>query len=438
MRRECPNAKMSERRSFKNRGIEAMRKKWPCVPSAVPSCAAFLLLLLLIAGAASGSDQIPAPPQKGPIALVGGTIHTVSGPVIERGTILFDRGKVVEAGDRVDIPDDAVRVDVTGKHVYPGMIEAGSRLGLIEIGAVRGTVDVAELGNINPNIRAETAINPDSERIPVTRSNGVALAAVIMLDGWTWEDMTIKAPSGMVINWPGGKEGREELEKAFREARAYRAAHEAGEKKNAPFHKADVRWEALLPVLRGELPLWVSVNGARNIESAVEWADREQVKMVILGGNEAHRVADLLKRKNIPVIVTTVQREPGRSEAGYDDPYTLASRLHRAGVRFCIAGGEERNLPYHAGLAAAYGLPREEALRAVTQYAAEILGIGDRAGTLEKGKDATIMVTTGDPLEPATVVEKLYIQGRDIDLSDKQKTLYRKYREKYRQGMSKK
>jgi imidazolonepropionase-like amidohydrolase len=406
-----------------------------------------LTVLLLLAGTAFASDQIPAPAQKGPIALVGGTVHPVSGPVIERGTVLFDRGKIVEVGENVRIPEGATRVDVSGKQVYPGMIEADSQLGLMEIGAVRGTVDIAELGSINPNVRAETAINPDSERIPVTRSNGIALAAVIpvggiisgkaavvMLDGWTWEDMTLKAPAGMVVNWPGKKEGREELEKAFRDARAYRAATESAGKKDARPHRADLRGEALLPVLRGELPLLVYVNGARNIEAAVEWADREKVKMTVVGGNEAPQVAELLKRKDIPVIVTPVLREPNRAEAGYDEPYTLAGQLFRAGVRFCIAGGEERNLPYHAGLAAAYGLPREEALKAVTLYAAEILGIGARAGSLEKGKDATLTVTTGDPLEPSTVVEKLYIQGRDVDLSDKQKTLYRKYREKYRQG----
>lgn len=408
------------------------------------------LLFLFVSGLAFASDQIPAPPQKGPIALVGGTIHTVVGPVIERGTILFDKGKIVDVGAGVNVPSNAFKVDISGKHVYPGLIDACSRLGLVEIGAVRGTVDSAELGSINPNVRAETAINPDSERIPVTRSNGIALAAavpsgglisgkaaVIMLDGWTWEDMTLKAPSGMVVNWTDKKEEREELEKAFREARAYRTAHEAGNKKDSQFHKADVRWEALLPVLRGELPLWIFANGARSIESAVEWADREKVKIVLVGGNEANRVTDLLKRRDIPVIVTPVLRQPGRAEAGYDEPYALAAQLQRAGVRFCIAGGDERNLPYHAGLAAAYGLPREEALKAVTQYAAEILGIGDRAGTLEKGKDATIIVTSGDPLEPTTIVEKLFIQGKDVDLSDKQKTLYRKYQEKYRQHAAK-
>ena len=410
----------------------------------------FIAAFLAAAGTASASDQIPAPPQKQPIALIGGTIHTVSGPVIEKGTILFAKGKIVDLGTAVTVPANALRVDVTGKHVYPALIEANSQLGLNEISSVRGTVDLQETGTINPNVRAETAVNPDSERIPVVRSNGVALAVVrpeggiiagmaacIMLDGWTWERMTLKAPAAMVLLWPGAKEQREELERAFRDARAYRAAREAAAKKGPQVPKTDVRWEAMIPVLAGELPLWVWVNGARGIEEAVEWADREKARIVIVGGAEAPRVADLLKRRDIPVIVTPVLRLPNRPEAGYDEPFTLPAELHRAGIRFCIAGGSadggERNLPYHAAMASAFGLPRDEALRAVTKYASEIIGIGDRAGTLEKGKDATLMVTTGDPLEVVTTVERLYIQGRETDLSDKQKILYRKYREKYRQ-----
>ena len=404
----------------------------------------------LAAGAASASDQIPAPPQKQPIALIGGAIHTVSGPVVEKGVILFEKGKITDIGTAVSIPANALRVDVTGKHVYPALIEANSQLGLNEISSVRGTVDLQETGTINPNIRAETAVNPDSERIPVVRSNGVALAVIspgggiisgmaacIMLDGWTWERMTLKAPAAMTLLWPGTKEQRGELERAFRDARAYKTAHEAAGKRGTHVPKTDVRWDAMLPVLAGDIPIWVWVNGARGIEEAVEWADREKVRIVIVGAAEAPRVADLLRRRNIPVIVTPVLRLPNRPEADYDEPFTLPAELHRAGIRFCIAGGSgdggERTLPYHAAMASAFGLPKDEALRSVTFYAAEIIGVGDRVGTLEKGKDATLMVTTGDPLEITTTVEKLYIQGRETDLSDKQKILYRKYREKYRQ-----
>ena len=419
-------------------------------------------------------DQIPAAPQKHPIALVGGMVHTVGGPVIENGILLFDKGKIIDVGTDVKIPPDAQTIEITGKHVYPGLIAASSLLGLTEITVLRPNSDFQETGNINPNMRAEVAVNPDSERIPVTRANGIALAvtlpkgglisgmaALIMLDGWTWEDMTFKAPLGMVVNWPrmrvtsayGMHNSRDEqrikkqleaLEKAFREARAYKAAREASGEKGVPFHKTDVRWEAMRSVLQGDLPVWVRANNLQEIESAVEWADREQVKMVLLGGCDAPLAADLLKRKNIPVIVTSVIRLPSRRHSNYDDPFTVPERLYKAGVTFCIAGenggmgssggsGNERNLPYHAAMAAAYGLPRDEALKSITLYAAQILGVADRIGTLEKGKDATLIVTDGDPLEITTHVEKLYIQGRDVDLNNKQKMLYTKYLQKYRQ-----
>ena len=427
------------------------------------------ILCLLYPAYSRGSDQIPAPPQKQPIALVGGDIHTVSGDVIEKGTILFDKGKIVAVGNNVTVPSDAVAVNISGKQVYPGMIECISQLGLVEINAVRATVDYRELGTLNPNVRAEVAVNPDSERIPVTRSNGIALAvtvptgglipgksALIKLDGWTWEDMTVKAPIGMVINWPRiqstmaygmsssqdnrrlqVKQQLEVLDKLFREARAYKKAREASDKKGVPSHKTDVRLEALLPVLDRELPVWIVANSIQEIESSIEWADREQVKMVLVGGADAPRAKELLKHKNIPVIVAPVLRLPNRRHADYDEQFTVPLKLYEAGIPFCIAGGSgygnERNLPYHAAMAAAFGLPKDIALKTLTQFAAELLGVGDRVGTLDTGKDATLIVTDGDPLEITTQVEKMYIQGREVDLNDRQKMLYNKYREKYSQ-----
>lgn len=431
----------------------------------------FLLLILCVVWQTTviASDQIPAPHQKQPIALIGGTIHPVSGPVIENGTILFDKGKIVELGTDINIPPGAIKIDISGKHVYPGLIESNSVLGLMEINAARPTRDIAETGAVNPNVRAEVAVNPESERIPVTRSNGIACAvpqpsgglisgkaALIMLDGWTWEDMTLKAPVGMVINWPsmtistaGTKEEIEKqteqikkqietIENAFREARAYKTARESAGKEEIPFLKTDVRWEAMLPVLRNKLPVWVRANTLREITAAVEWADREQIKMVLVGGADSPRAIDLLKRKNIPVIVTPVLRLPNREDAEYDEPFTIPAKLHDAGIKFCIASGDfdnanERNLPYHAATASAFGLPREEALKAITLYPAEIIGIANRIGSLEKGKDATLIITTGDPMEITTQVEKLYIQGRDVDLNNRQLSLYHKYQEKYKQ-----
>lgn len=432
--------------------------------------AIFLPLFVFFAGASHASDQIPAPPQKHPIALVGGTIHTVSGGVIENGTILFDKGKIIAIGTGVTLPADAEVIQIQGKHVYPGLIESISQIGLSEIGAVRATRDQSETGAINPNVRAEVAINPDSEHFPVTRSNGVALAvsmpgggiiagqaALLMMDGWTWEDMTLKAPVGMVINWPRMRAFRgffrqqspeeqkkqmkkniEQLEKAFDDARAYMIAREAAAKKNAPFHEADARWEAMIPVLKGELPVLVAANDMKQIRAAVDFADRQKIKMILAGGTDAYLLTDLLKSKNIPVITARTLRLPSRRDADFDEPFTLPKKLYEAGIQYCISaqggtGGNFRNLPYHAAKAAAYGLPKDEALKAITLYPAQILGVADRVGSLEEGKDATLFVSDGDPLEITTHVEQLFIQGRKIDLNDKHKTLYQKYRTKYEQ-----
>ena len=228
------------------------------------------------------------------------------------------------------------------------------------------------------------------------------------------------------------------LEKTFRDARAYKTARDAAGQKGIPFHKTDVRWEAMIPVLNRELPVWVSANSIQEIESAVDWAGREQVNMVLVGGADAPAAADLLKRNNIPVIVTPVLRLPNRRDADYDEQFTVPLKLYNAGIPFCIAGGSgmanDRNLPYHAAMAAAFGLPKDEALKSLTLYAAQILGVDDRTGSLEAGKDATMIVTDGDPLEITTHVEKLYIQGREVDLNNRHKTLWHKYSEKYRQS----
>ncbi|MFC2075534.1 amidohydrolase family protein [candidate division KSB1 bacterium] len=423
----------------------------------------FLTALLFFAGVycplAVASNQIPAPPQSEPIALTGAAIHSMDRPVVENGTIIFDKGRIVGLGRDVPIPAGAQVVDLSGKRIYPGLIESASRLGLTEISAVRATLDFAEIGLINPNVRAQVAINPDSEHIPVARANGVALAvsapfgglisgqaSLLQLDGWTWEDMTLKSSVAMMVNWPrirSGKAGDSDrkmiqtLQKAFRDARAYLTAVEAAEQKGAQSPKPDLRWQAMIPVLKGDLPVWVRADNLRQIRASVDWADREKIKLVLVGGADSHRAADLLIRKGVPVIVTPVQRLPARRDSGYDDPFTLAARLHQAGIKFCIAGGPgsgtERNLPYHAAMAAAYGLPKEEAIKAITRYPAEIIGLDNRIGTLAEGKDATLIVTDGDPLEITTRVERLYIQGRPVDLNNRHKTLYSKYVQKYEQ-----
>ncbi|MDZ7267892.1 MAG: amidohydrolase family protein [candidate division KSB1 bacterium] len=425
-------------------------------------------LLLAARVPAQNYGQIPAPPQTRPIALVGATVHPVSAPEITNATIIFEHGRISALGREVDIPPHAERIEVTGKHVYPAFIDAHTTLGLVEIGAVRATRDFAETGQINPNVRAEVAVNPDGEMLPVTRANGVALAlsvpqggllagtsALLMLDGWTWEQMTLQAPVGLHVNWPAMtlrrgrwitqseeeqrkqmQENLQKLKEAFAQARAYRAAKAAEGKVAGVRHETDSRWEAMIPVFEGTLPVFVTANEIKQIQAAVQWAQEENLKLVIVGGQDAWRAADLLQAKNVPVIYGPVHDLPGRDWEAYDTPFTTPAKLHAAGVKFCIADFENanaRNLPYQAAMAAAYGLPREEALKAITLYPAEILGVADRVGSLAVGKDATLIVTNGDPLEIPTRVEWEFIQGRRIDLGNKHEALYRKYSEKYRQ-----
>lgn len=426
-----------------------------------------VLSALLRVSSAAASDQIPGRPQDRPIAIVGATIHSVSSATLPGGTILFDRGRIVAVGTSVDIPPDALVIKAEGRHVYPGLISADTQIGLLEIQAVRATDDRQEVGRINPNVRAETAFNPESEMIPVTRANGIMVAvaapagplirgmsAAMLMDGWTWEEMTLRAPLALNIDWPsmvtpasGTKpesarrviaerdSALQELTEAFDQARAYHKARAAGPQNGVSVHEIDARWEAMIPVLEGTVPVVIWADEVREIQAAIRWAEREHVRLIIGGGQDAWRVADLLRIHDIPVLVGGVYRLPQRRYSPYDEPFSLPARLYEAGVRFAIASGDgfygERNLPYHAGTAAANGLPRDEALRSITLSAAEILGIADRVGSLEPGKDATLIVTDGDPLEIPTHVETAFIQGRTVDLTSRHTQLRDKYRERY-------
>lgn len=415
-----------------------------------------------------GFDQRPAPAQSQPVALVGGTVHTVSGGELAGATVLFDKGKITAIGRSVALPPGAEVIDVTGRHVYPGLFDGYSNLGLTEIGAVRATNDVAEAGRINPNARAEVAVNPESELIPVTRANGVTTAlttpeggiisgtaAIINLDGWTWEEMTLAAPVALIVNWPSmtvqrawwvteseeeQKKNRErnlkELTQAFKDARAYWTAKKAAVQKGGSI-PTDMRWEAMVPVFEKKLPALVMANNIQQIQAAVAWAEEENIKIIIGGGYDSWRAAELLKAKNIPVLAGGILRTPVRRYEDYDMPFTLPAKLFAAGVKFAIFGdggaSNERNLPYHAAMASAYGLPKDVALKAITMFPAEIFGVADRIGSLDVGKDATLIVTTGDPLEITTNVEMEFIQGKKIDLTSRHTQLFEKYKVKYQQ-----
>ena len=447
-----------------------------------------LLTLLALAAAAPAvaSDEVPGSPATRPVALVGGTVYPVSGPAVEDGVVVVADGKIAAVGKRgeVDVPADAESVDCEGKRLYPGLFDACDQLGLVEIGAVRATVDDTETGGLNPNAQARVSVNPDSEVIPTVRANGILLAhvtptgglvsgegAVMMLDGWTYEDMTLRPVTGVRLNWPNllpresfrqhipverqlqqRDENLRRIEEVFDAAERYRLALEAAGVASAATRPAtasaasrpamevpdyDAKLEAMVPLLTGEIPLIVDANETSQIESAVAFAARRKLKLIVLGAADAGKVIPLLKQHDVAVILEGTHRLPTARDEPYDEPFTLPARLAAAGVRFAVASNREpafaRNLPEQVGTAVGYGLDEADALKCMTLSPAQILGVADRVGSLEAGKDATLIVCDGDILETPTHVVAAYIQGRSVDLSSKQTKLYEKYKRRYGQ-----
>ena len=402
------------------------------------------------------------------VAIVGGTAHTVSGPDIENATILIEGGLITSVGPGLHIPQGARVIRAEGLHVYPGLIDIDTAVGLTEIGSVAGGNDVIETGKINPGVRAEVAVNPESELIPVTRANGIThvltapaggiisgTSALIRLDGWTWEEMAAAAPAAMHVDYPAypreepgfsleppkskeekleeRKDDLRQLAETFEAARAYRTARSEGS------GDPDPALEAMLPVLDGRIPVIVSASEVREIKEAVQWARREGVRMILRSAQDYWHLADFLAENRIPVIVGPVLSDNFREDEPYDTAYTGPLKLHEAGVPFCIVNGGDRfdaahtrNLPYQAAMAAAFGLPRKEALKAVTLYPARILGVDSRLGSIEPGKSATLIITDGDPLEIRTHVLRELIDGHEVDLMNRHLRLYEKYRDRPR------
>lgn len=397
------------------------------------------------------SDEIPGPPQRHPIALQGGTIHTVSGETIEQGTLLFEQGKITAIGRDLPLPEATETISIDGKHVYPSFLDAHTHIGLVEIESVRATIDYREMGVFNPNVKSWVAVNPDSELIPVTRANGVLLvlsaptgglisgrSAVLQLDGWSYEDLVLQPDVAMHFGWPSRREGESSLKSLreyFQRARAYQKAR-SSDPDRLPM---DLRLEAMQPVIDRKIPVMVSVDELPDIQAAVAFAVEQQIRLIIHGGYDAVECSSLLKEHHIPVIVAGTYRLPLRADDAYDSAYTLPGRLRDAGVQYCLASGGRfsstgvRNLPYHAATAAGFGLPVDEAVKAITLHAAQILGVANRVGSLEVGKDATLFVCNGDPLDVHCQIDEAFVQGRKVEMNDRHKRLYRKYEQKYTQ-----
>lgn len=406
--------------------------------------------------------QAPAPVT----AIRDAAIVPVTGPRIPRGTVLLRGDKIEAVGAEVAVPPGATIIDGTGLTVYPGLIDSGTQLGLSEIGSVPGSIDTQELGDFNPHDDALTAVNPHSELIPVTRANGITTAitaaqgglisgsaALIDLAGWTPYEMARRPRAGMVVTYPragggrgqfgfgrGGGGGADAAERQSRQvralyqyfvdAKAYAAQRAALDAASQAPDRIDLPLEAMLPALRGEIPVVVNADDVQQIRGAIALADSFGLKLVIRGGSEAWQVRETLAQKKIPVIVGPTVRAPGDDDP-YDMIYANAGALAKAGVLIAFQTddvADSRNLPYNAALAEAYGLDPDEALKAVTINPATIWGVADQIGSIEPGKVANLIVTTGDPLDVRSVVRYLFIRGESIPLTDRHTKLYEEFR----------
>ena len=431
-----------------------------------------LIKILLSIGVISGSvaaQQIGSPttqqgviPPRGVIAIRNARIVTVSGPDIENGTVVIRDGKIEAVGATVTVPVGARTIDGQGLSVYPGMIDAGTNMGLVEVPqGANGTVDLSEVGDFNPNAKALIAVNPHSAHIAVTRVEGVTntvtmptgglisgQAALINLLGTAPKEMAVVPQAALVINYPriGGGGGGfggppqqpanlseaveanarqlDSIRKMLRDAEAYGRTQDAYAKdKSLPRPDINIVLESMVPYVRGERPVIFRADREAEIRGAVKFAEEMKLKPIILGGNDAWKVATLLKEKNVPVILTGVFSFPIREDDPYDTLYENAAKLKQAGVLFAISTGdsgpEVRNLAQYAGMAAAFGLSKTDALKAVTLNPAQIMNVADRLGSIEVGKMANLVVTDGDLLEIRSRIRYLFIDGRPVVLSSR-------------------
>jgi len=403
------------------------------------------------------------------------TVHPVVGPDIQNGSVLVIDGKIAEVGERVGARGGARVIDGRGLHLYPGLINAATNVGLSEIESLRDTVDLDEIGTFNPELRAEVAFNPSSEHIDVTRASGITTVvslpgsggrggrrggattiitgqgALMHMEGWTWEDMAVRPSAVMDMLFPQiqstprqfaaflGTSARtyaeEErtyrqqlalLSEFFDEAREYQRAKAAP----GPDFQRNIRLEAMIPVLDGKTPLFVRAEREQMIKAAVEFADKEKVKIIIADPREIGSTGPLLKEHNIPVVLGKTFQLPMRDDDPYDQPYTLPNDFYKAGVKICFGTFDvefARNVPFEAAQAVAFGLPREEGLKGITINSAQILGVGSELGSIEKGKIADLILTDGDPLQAQTHIKRMFVAGREVSLESRHTREYEQY-----------
>jgi imidazolonepropionase-like amidohydrolase len=428
---------------------------------------AFVLLCAVPAGICA---QTPA---NSTYAVTHAKVFTLTGAPVDDCTVVIRDGKIAAVGTGVEVPAGAQVIDGKGLQVYPGFFDPITQMGLSEISAVRATVDSTETGNFNPDVVAATAVSASSQHIPVTRASGITevlavpgsggfdaggsqgtfagQASAIHLAGWTNEEMTIKKSAAMVINWPALDTESFDFTTFSRKQKPYTDAKKEYDKQvneisdwiesarhyalaldhhgNSEFQR-DVKLESLVPVVRRQLPILVFADRARSIRAAVEFADKEKLKLIIAGGSEAYKVKDLLRSKNIPVILRPVLTEVREEDVPYDRLLSQPAELSKAGVKFAFGSFDNsfaRRLGQNAANAVAHDLPYEEALKAITIYPAQFFGLDDQLGTLEAGKTANIIVTNGDPLELTTDLRYLFIRGQLTNTDNKHKSLYEKY-----------
>ena len=435
-------------------------------------CGTLAAILMACAAAAFAAGET--------VLIQNADIYPVTGAPMKGASLLIQDGRIVEIGAKIVTPKGATVLDVKGLRVYPGWIDSATQLGLEEIESIRETEDTGEIGDFVPQLKALSAVNPDSEHFGVVRVNGITSAialptgtgggrgggnpqlisgqaALIHTDGWTWEEMEISRSAAMCLTFPAaaGRGARgggmpsdlqdalagvatagnarravldqiAKLNAFFDDARKYKTAKAA----NLPDFRKDLRFEAMLPVIEGKMPLAVNASRAAAIHDAIAWSEKQNVKIVILRPRDLTKAGPELKAKNVPVILGPVLALPENEDSEYDEGYTQPLEAYKAGVKFALGTFTNefvRDLPYQAATAVAYGLPHDEAMKALTINPAQIWGAGDLVGSLEKGKLADLMIVDGDPMDVRTQIRHLFIKGKEITLSNKQIRLYERY-----------